>query len=437
MKARQLRLIHFRSARQFELALDPKLNVFAGVNGAGKTTVLDALATMLSWAGARLRYATSKGRSIRDIDVHNEKDFALIELCCLTAAADQPEISWRLVHACKGRNPDADTKDPLNGLTSLTQLNHWAQEMRDQIGKTDEQCSIPLCVYYPVNRSVLTIPLRIREKHQFDLLEAYDSAFTSGADFKAFFEWFRNREDLENEGRADVEHFQPDRQLEAVRRSILAFLPDFTHISVKRNPLRMEVAKGLETLLVDQLSDGEKCLFAMIGDLGRRLAIANPTLSDPLKGEGIVLIDEVDLHLHPAWQRMVIPKLTQTFPNSQFVVSTHSPQVLGEVDARHIRILSVEPRQGLVCRTPDQARGLDSCGILEELMETSSRNEEVEEKLKTIFKLIDDDDLDAAKVRIARLRNEINGDIPELVRANSLITMMEADLVAEREDSPR
>jgi hypothetical protein len=111
--------------------------------------------------------------------------------------------------------------------------------------------------------------------------------------------------------------------------------------------------------------------------------------------------------------------------------------VLGEVDAGHIRILSVEPRQGLVCRTPDQARGLDSCGILEELMETSSRNEEVEEKLKTIFKLIDDDDLDAAKVRIARLRNEINGDIPELVRANSLITMMEADLVAEREDSPR
>jgi predicted ATP-binding protein involved in virulence len=61
------------------------------------------------------------------------------------------------------------------------------------------EVNLPVFVYYPVNRAVLDIPLRIREKHRFDLLSAYDESLTSGANFRTFFEWFREREDLENE----------------------------------------------------------------------------------------------------------------------------------------------------------------------------------------------------------------------------------------------
>lgn len=219
-----------------------------------------------------------------------------------------------------------------------------------------------------------------------NVLEAYDDALTTGANFRSFFEWYRNREDLENErfrespqvvGEATSASFTEDSQLCAVRRAIRTFLPEISEISVKRSPLRMEVTKNGGKYRVDQLSDGEKCLFAMVGDLARRLAIANPSRENSLEGEGVVLIDELDLHLHPAWQRMVAPRLIETFPNCQFVVSTHSPQVFGEVDAGCIRRLTVDPVRGLVTTTPRQAFGLDSSEILEEHMEAGSRNSDV------------------------------------------------------------
>ncbi len=386
MKAISLELVHFRSARQLTIDLEPGLNVLVGVNGAGKSTVLDGLAIMLSWAAARLRSPHSSGRRIVEMDIHNEKAFAWLELTCTTASDRDETVFWRLTQTRKGRNPELDPQDPLHGMTSLTALNEWASSTREQIGRSNEQVNLPLFAYYPVNRSVLDIPLRIRKPHTFNLLEAYDGALTTGANFRSFFEWYRNREDLENErfrespqvvGEATSASFTEDSQLCAVRRAIRTFLPEISEISVKRSPLRMEVTKNGGKYRVDQLSDGEKCLFAMVGDLARRLAIANPSRENSLEGEGVVLIDELDLHLHPAWQRMVAPRLIETFPNCQFVVSTHSPQVFGEVDAGCIRRLTVDPVRGLVTTTPRQAFGLDSSEILEEHMEAGSRNSDV------------------------------------------------------------
>jgi predicted ATP-binding protein involved in virulence len=101
----------------------------------------------------------------------------------------------------------------------------------------------------------------------------------------------------------------------------------------------MTITKQGQELIINQLSDGEKCLLAMVGDLARRLAIANPSLPDPLQGSGVVLIDEIELHLHPKWQREIIPALTRTFPNCQFIVTTHSPQVISQVKPEGIYIL--------------------------------------------------------------------------------------------------
>ena len=95
----------------------------------------------------------------------------------------------------------------------------------------------------------------------------------------------------------------------------------------------MEVVKDGEVFNIEQLSDGEKSLIAMIGDLARRLSIANPGVREPLHGRGIVLIDEVELHLHPAWQRDILPRLMNTFPNVQFMVTTHSPLVLAQLNS--------------------------------------------------------------------------------------------------------
>ena len=107
---------------------------------------------------------------------------------------------------------------------------------------------------------------------------------------------------------------------------------DVKGLRVKRSPVRMVVDKGGREIRVDLLSEGEKCTLAMIGDLARRLILANPAMENPLEGKGIVLIDEIELHMHPSWQRRILSILKEVFPNIQFIVTTHSPQVLGEAD---------------------------------------------------------------------------------------------------------
>ena len=122
-------------------------------------------------------------------------------------------------------------------------------------------------------------------------------------------------------------------------------LPGISRPRMAANPFRFVVSAvsvsesgetETQTLELEQLSGGYRIVLALAADLARRMAQGNPHLDDPLQSEAIVLIDEVDLHLHPSWQQRVLPDLTRTFPNSQFIVSTHSPQVLTTVKAEHI-----------------------------------------------------------------------------------------------------
>lgn len=290
---------------------------------------------------------------------------------------------------------------------------------------------MPLLAYYPVNRAVLDIPLRIRSKHRFDVISAYDESLTSGASFRTFFEWFREREDLENENRKYQDQlikpdgFQfPDSQLEAVRRALKQFMPDFANLTVRRNPLRMEVEKLGQKLTVNQLSDGEKCLMAMVGDLARRFAIANPLRDNPLEGQGIVLIDEIDLHLHPKWQRMVVPRLLEVFPKCQFLISTHSPHVITHVQPDNLFLLHLRDGQ-LFCSRPAESYGKTVERVLEDLMGIeTTRPDEVKRSLRRIFDLIDQSDFEAARKLIERLEDEI-GEDPELTKAGVLIKRKE------------
>ncbi|HBF33118.1 TPA: ATPase [Candidatus Sumerlaeota bacterium] len=422
MKASKLTLENFRSAKNLSIDLNPKITLLVGVNGAGKTTIIDAMAILLSRAIVRLQGSNAGIRKIQETDICNRESSATLELTCQGNSTQ--EITWRLRQARKGRTVSLFSKMK---AAALKELIGWASEIQSQIEQNDARINVPLFVYYSTGRSVLDIPLKIRTRHNFDLLAAYNGSLSSGTKFREFFEWYRNREDIENEHFRESKKTIEDPQLKAVRKAIEAFVPEFSNISVKRNPLRMEVTKDGKKLRVDQMSDGEKCLFAMVGDLARRLAIANPNRKDVLQGEGIVLIDEIDLHLHPAWQRRVITALTDTFPNCQFIVSTHSPQVYGEVQADCIRLLFVDPEYGLSATTPSQAFGLDSSEILEEAMGTKSRNEGVTAKLTSIFRLIDDEEFPEAKNKITELQEELKGSIPETVRAQSLIAMLEPD----------
>lgn len=420
MKIDALKLSGFRGAVDLPLTLDQRLSIFVGVNGAGKSTVLDALALALSWAANRIRHSGSSGRPIDEAEITNGKSTAAIELTCQTESG---KVEWKLSKSRAGHA--AEDK------SSFNQLSEYARFVQGRISETSERFDLPLFAYYPVNRAVLDIPLRIREKHRFTLLTAYDDALTAGANFRTFFEWFREREDLENENRKYLDELIkpegfsfPDRQLEAVRHALSSFLPEFKNLTVRRNPLRMEVEKQGQRLSVNQLSDGEKCMIALIGDMARRLSIANPTLDNPLMGHGIVMIDEIDLHLHPKWQRLVVPKLLEVFPNCQFIVSTHSPHVITHVQPESLYMLQQTPH-GVQVDRPRESFGKNVDRVLEDLMGlATTRPDEVESSLRDIFLAIDNGGLQEARGKIEGLRRSI-GDDPDLVRADVLIRRKE------------
>jgi len=349
MKVTKLNLTNFRDAQELPLELYPKLNVFVGVNGSGKSTVLDAIAIMLSWPVSRIIHKGASGRQIMESDITNGKSHSSIKLSC---EADSKTIMWKL---SKNRKGHAASEDKSN----LMELKDYVTAIQNKISETSEKVNLPLFVYYPVNRGVRDIPFRIRGQHNFDPLTAYNDSLTSGANFRTFFEWFRVREDLENEKVRDYQNASIkledsqflDPQLKAVRSALTTFLPEFSNFTVRRSPLRMEVKKKDKLLTVNQLSGGELNLIAMIGDMARRMAIANPVSTTPLLGSGIVLIDEIDLHLHPKWQRMIVPKLLNVFPNCQFIISTHSPHVITHVQPECLFLLK-QTEAGIVAEKP-------------------------------------------------------------------------------------
>ena len=305
----------FRGIPRLRLGFPEQINVLVGVNGAGKSAVLDCTAIMLSRLIGRIRSPRETGRLFLESDIHNH---VRSTRNAISLRIRGQIVSWRVAKSRRGYRR--------RFLSELEELQRCAEMIQMEL-EDDESSTLPLAVYYPVNRAVLDIPLRIRKTHQFDRLSAYDQALSgSPSSFRLFFEWFREREDLENELRRDKSRYR-DPQLQAVRTAIERFLPGFRKLRVRRSPLRMVVDKDGEELIVNQLSDGEKCTLAMVGDLARRLAIANPNMSDPLHGEAIALIDEADLHLHPAWQRRLAPAFAETFPNGQFLLSTHSPAI--------------------------------------------------------------------------------------------------------------
>lgn len=426
MRIERLVMKNFRAIQAMEIDFHENLNVLIGTNGAGKTSLLDGLAIMLSWVVKRLGFVNASGKSIDDIDITNGQSFSSIQV---NGSAGGMPVDWRLTRTRKGHSQGTEKSD-------FSSLNAYTKSIQEKITTRAQRVDLPLFAYYPVNRAVLDIPLRIRKSHRFELLDAYEESLQGKANFRTFFEWFREREDLENEHlRHTVPLFENgssttaktpslDPQLEAVRKAIEQFLPGFQQPTVRRNPLRMEIQKHGQTLNIAQLSDGEKCLMAMVSDIAMRMAIANPTLANPLEGEGVILIDEIDLHLHPKWQRMIVPKLLEVYPKCQFIITTHSPHVITHVQPENLFILE-DTGHGVVFQQPSESYGKNADRILEDLMGLkTTRPSRVQDTLREIYRNIDQGQLEEARELVKKSIKEI-GEDPELVKAEVLIKRKE------------
>ena len=412
VRIEQLRFRDFRGIADATLNLPPSsLVVLVGANGSGKSTVLDGAAILLSRLAGRIRSEHGGGRPVADDDIRNGASATEIgvRLRIGTQAVD-----WTLVKTAPGR--------AVRERSEFDELSNMAEMFRESFRTDDEQgtqkTTLPVFVLYPTNRAVLDIPNRIRSKHDFGQLAAYEDALTGvSTRFRLFFEWFRNREDIENEMARDRQ-VPDDRQLQAVRQAIERLLDGFTGLRIRRQQQRMMIRKGSEEVAVDQLSDGEKVLLALAGDLARRLAMANPT-GDPLAGSGVVLIDEIELHLHPKWQHRVLTQLQSTFPNCQFIVSTHSPVVLSHAE-NGTALLLRRTSAGIRPQELDPF-GRDAGDLLEDVFGRSARPPAIARKLQELFRLIDDGKDDEARRLLAALREQLGDGEPEFARAEVLL----------------
>jgi len=151
--------------------------------------------------------------------------------------------------------------------------------------------------------------------------------------------------------------------------------------------------------------------------LAFRLTIANPEKDDPLQGQGIVIIDEIDLHLHPQWQRRIIPQLRKTFPNIQFIVTTHSPLVLESLDLDNIIVLD----NGKIIDPIVSPKGREVGEILEEIMGESAVA--IQDNINHYFALISENKFDEAEI----YKNEVllkltDRENPIFYQADAIIT---------------
>lgn len=369
MRIDLLRMLNFRCFVDRTIHLhvsspeSPGFTFFVAPNGGGKTTILDALAIALG--SALLRVADLTQPEIRQQD----------------ARADILQVPGAEGGSVLKREPRHPVRLEASGRLAGESLT-WARELRFADSKFStikeaanlsgalaslverarrgDPVNLPLLAYYRTNR--LWVPERPETPHR----EGPDSRFAAwrgcldaGASWSETARWWE-RETLV----ALQKGTRPS--LEAVRAVAGALYPgDFLPwFDLELADVVVPVDGELRPF--SELSDGQRALLGLLSDLARRAADLNPHLGAdaPRLTEGVVLIDEIDLHLHPSWQRRVVDLLRAAFPRVQFIVGTHAPQVLTDAQEGEIRVLRTRQRQQPEVVPVDLPRGLTADQIL-------------------------------------------------------------------------
>lgn len=417
MIIKELVLENFRGFDKVHLNMKEKNVVLAGTNGAGKSSILYAAAILLSYIAGTIARSGVRGVVFDEMDIKNDRDTASVRGNIMIDGLERELKIIKKRSANNEQQAEPEIKDDLK-----TVIEHWQKSMEE-----NESFNVPVFVYYPVNRYVIDVQLEMKNSHGMNRLAVYEDSFQKGVNFSSFFKWYKVREDMEAEARKNSSHEYEDRYLRAVRKAIYTFMPEFSDLRTVRNRQRkMVVTKQNETLDMNQLSDGEKCTMAMIGDLARRLALANPGLDNPLEGKGIVLIDEIELHLHPVMEREIVNRLEETFPNIQFIMSTHSPQVLGEIRSAEIFFVSQHSGADVCVRKAPVLFGKDSNLILEQFMGAAEKNPEIKTLQRRLFKLLMDSRLMEAKILMDELVEILGSEDPAMIKADLILRRKES-----------
>lgn len=380
MRLSKLTLSNFRCFASLDIDLHPQLTVLVAENGQGKSSVLDALRIALwpyvnSFDLASSGYNDpANGITVKDVRLQRMPDGSMSR-CLPTRVQVQGDYGAGAVQWERWRESE-QVNSKTRSDAHTRQMEQWAAQQQQRIRDREADAhDLNVFGYYGTGRlwseKKLTKAQKAKDETQdmdfYIRTFAYRDCLDPASTYKHFKAWFiwaseshKEQRLKELDGLADPFDLQLAYQrLQVVRASIDGFLRSTTGWYSLEYSITHEKSLVLHheehgTLSADQLSDGIRSVLAMIGDIAYRCIKLNPHLGleAARQTRGVVLIDEVDMHLHPRWQQVVLCQLMDAFPSIQFIVTTHSPQVLTTVNRDHIRVLQATPT-GFEARKPD------------------------------------------------------------------------------------
>lgn len=465
LRLNSMSLYNFRRFNDLTINFDEKLTVIIGDNGAGKTSFADAMANVFSWFNNNLEKDSVNGNFVKLSDINvNAADYA--ELTCYFELDKINKFNTSLALPVQGY---AGSKS-----NDVNDIKKFASIYRNT--SKNESVILPLLAYYSVERSIYESKTSVTENASGDGVVNRFSAIkdavkgklndfyklyielvnlAEGEDSKEIKELkeqiktlqqtiddvYQEEQPKENDPftamlKAKKDHLAElvklkgsikyQRHLMFVNKAIETLVPDVKKLQVDRSlgKARILVENFGNKVNIAQLSQGQKMLVSLAGDLARRLVTLNPDSDNPLDGHGIVVIDEIELHLHPKWQQEIVIGLQTTFPNLQFIVTTHSPQVLSTVDHKCIRHICFDKHGDPIIDTPTfQTKGVTSASILARIMGTNSVPEKLIEAswLTDFSKYLKENKKDSLEFVFDKIKKHFGENHPVVVDCESQI----------------
>jgi predicted ATP-binding protein involved in virulence len=437
MRIDKLELRNFKKFAEQTFELHPHFTLLVGENGSGKTSVLDGLAVALGvWlVNVPDSDLANSRRSIDPSEIRLEP----------TRQGDRTlfrEVTTGVAVKAVGRIDDRDVTWSRHIAPGSRKTNNAEAAAALKVieecyrrANADEEIFLPVIAYYGAGRAWLPHRERSKKSRKSNgparrWAALYD-CLNERIRLSDLTEWFQG------EAIAAVNRggrFRPG--FEVVRRAVLGCIPDADGMWFDGDRKEIVLSISGHAQPFGNLSAGQRMMLALVADIAIKAVMQNNFLVPPesLAGEdeplprvlaktpGVVLIDEIDVHLHPRWQRRVASDLKRTFPRIQFVCTSHSPQVIGEVAPEEILLLN-EPNMG---QRPGQSYGLDSNAVLEEIMDAESRTPPSREAIEAAERALEEGDLGAARRDLQDLKKLQHGDTRDTARIEATINNLEA-----------
>lgn len=432
MKLNQIKISNYRCFKEVEIDFDDHITLVVGQNGAGKTTILDAVAVSISTFFLGIDGGVS--RSIL-------KDDARYEFYDLNGTID-PQHQFPVSIESTGDCIDKQNVRWIRSLNSESgkttikdagELTSIAKKVQNQIMMGDKELVLPLISYYGTGRLYAQKKEKRNMKSltEFKRQVGYVDCMAAESNDKLMLNWFQTQtlKSLQKQQKTGV--LESPILLKTVEQAICK---TYERISGARNTslsfdldthrlmLEFETSEGAaRKFAMDEMSDGYKNTLSMIGDIAYRMAVLNPMLEDAVleKTPGIVLIDEIDRHLHPQWQQTILKDLHAIFPKVQFIVSSHAPAVINSISREQIRILD----NGEIYLPSAQTYGRDANSILREVMKVSERPANIKERMELFNRYMDENNYKEADKTLKEIEEIVGATDPDIAAARTSLEL--------------